>query len=128
VSFEVHGGEIFGLIGPNGAGMALLVSTPSILVGGLSHRQPGARRALRAADRRACLISDDRPLGPLCSGRVVPAGDQTVARPLPLTYVVSLLKGIWSGDAWSTHVGDVGALAVVFVACAALSARVFRWE
>jgi ABC-2 type transport system permease protein len=51
-----------------------------------------------------------------------------VARALPLTYAVALLQGIWSGDAWSAHVGDVAALAVVFLVCTALSAKVFRWE
>ncbi|HEY3045191.1 MAG TPA: ABC transporter permease [Vicinamibacterales bacterium] len=53
---------------------------------------------------------------------------QTVARLLPLTYAVSLLQGIWKGDAWSAHLGDLAALAVVFVICTALSAKVFRWE
>jgi ABC-2 type transport system permease protein len=47
---------------------------------------------------------------------------------LPLSYGVSLLQGIWRGDAWSMHVGDVVGLAAVFVVCTALSARVFRWE
>ncbi len=51
-----------------------------------------------------------------------------VARVLPLTYAVPLLQGIWNGDAWSAHMGDVAALAVVFVVCSALSAKVFRWE
>ncbi len=53
---------------------------------------------------------------------------QWVARVLPLTYAVPLLQGIWNGDAWSTHLDDVAALAVVFVVCTALSAKVFRWE
>ena len=53
---------------------------------------------------------------------------RAVARVLPLTYAVPLLQGIWNGDAWSTHVGDVAALAVLFAVCTALSARVFRWE
>jgi ABC-2 type transport system permease protein len=51
-----------------------------------------------------------------------------VARVVPLTYAVSLLEGIWKGDAWWAHVGDLAALAVVFVVCTALSAKVFRWE
>jgi len=51
-----------------------------------------------------------------------------VARVLPLTYVVPLLQGIWNGDAWWAHVGDVVALAVLFAVCTALSAKVFRWE
>ena len=53
---------------------------------------------------------------------------QTVARVLPLTYTVSLLQGIWRGESWSAHVGEVAALAVVFVVCTTLSAKVFRWE
>jgi ABC-2 type transport system permease protein len=51
-----------------------------------------------------------------------------VTRVLPLTYAVPLLQGIWKGDSWSAHLGDVSALAVVFVAYTALSAKVFRWE
>jgi ABC-2 type transport system permease protein len=50
------------------------------------------------------------------------------ARALPLTYAVSLLQGIWQGDAWTAHTGDLAALALVFVVCVALSAKVFRWE
>jgi ABC-2 type transport system permease protein len=51
-----------------------------------------------------------------------------VARLVPLTYAVSLLEGIWKGDPWSAHVGDLAALALVFAICTALSAKVFRWE
>jgi ABC-2 type transport system permease protein len=58
----------------------------------------------------------------------LPAALQVVARFVPLTYAVSLLEGIWKGDAWSAHAGDVAALVVVFVVCTALSAKVFRWE
>jgi ABC-2 type transport system permease protein len=53
---------------------------------------------------------------------------QAVARMLPLTYAVSLLQGIWSGDTWSAHVADIAALVMVFVVCTALSTKVFRWE
>jgi ABC-2 type transport system permease protein len=53
---------------------------------------------------------------------------QTAARAMPLTYAVSLLEGIWRGDAWSAHAGDLLALAIVFVICTALSAKMFRWE
>lgn len=53
---------------------------------------------------------------------------QRLASALPLTYSVSLLRGIWRGDSWSAHAGDVGILALVFVICMALSAKVFRWE
>jgi len=53
---------------------------------------------------------------------------QTVARALPPTYAVSLLRGIWRGEGWSSHVTDVAVLFVMFVALTAISARVFRWE
>lgn len=58
----------------------------------------------------------------------LPPAVQAVARALPLTYAVSLLQGIWIGEPWSAHAGDVAALALVFLICTALSARVFRWE
>jgi ABC-2 type transport system permease protein len=57
-----------------------------------------------------------------------PRSLQMVTRVLPFTYIVSLLQGIWQGDGWSAHLGDVGALVVVFAVCMAISARVFRWE
>ena len=51
-----------------------------------------------------------------------------VARFLPLTYAVSLLRGIWSGNPWSAHAGDIAALGLVFVLATAVASRVFRWE
>jgi len=51
-----------------------------------------------------------------------------VSRLLPLTYAVAILQGIWNGDAWSAHASDVAALAVAFIVCTGLSAKVFRWE
>ncbi len=58
----------------------------------------------------------------------LPPALHALARVLPLTYAVPLLQGIWNGDAWSAHLWDVEALAVVFVVCTAVSAKVFRWE
>jgi ABC-2 type transport system permease protein len=58
----------------------------------------------------------------------LPPALQAVARVVPLTYAVSLLDGIWKGEAWSAHLGDVAALVAVFAVCTALSAKVFRWE
>jgi ABC-2 type transport system permease protein len=58
----------------------------------------------------------------------LPAWMRLVARLVPLTYAVSLLRGIWQGDGWSAHGVDIIALVAVFVACTALSAKVFRWS
>ena len=108
--------------------LALLLSTISILSLGflIASVVPTARFA--------------QPIGTVIvypmlamSGLFVPVDSlppilQAVARVLPLTYAVSLLRGIWNGDAWSAHMGDLGALAIVCVVCTALSAKVFRWE
>lgn len=53
---------------------------------------------------------------------------RTVARGLPLTYAVRLLEGIWNGDGWFAHLGDVAALTVLFLLFTGISAKVFRWE
>ena len=108
--------------------MALLISTCSILSMGflIASIVPTARFAQPiGAVIMYPMIGVSGLFVPVTS---LPPALQTVARVVPLTYAVSLLEGIWKGDAWSAHVGDVAALAVVFVACTALSAKVFRWE
>ncbi len=59
---------------------------------------------------------------------VLPRSLAMVARVLPLTYAVNLMRGILLGDAWRAHLVDLGVLAALFVICTAISARVFRWE
>ena len=85
--------------------MALLISTWSILSIGflIASIVPTARFA--------------QPIGAVImypmlavSGLFVPVESlppaaHAVARVVPLTYAVSLLEGIWKGDAWSAHVG-----------------------
>jgi ABC-2 type transport system permease protein len=111
-----------------GFAMALLISTWSILSIGflIASIVPTARFAQPIG---AAILY---PMLALCGLfvplRSLPHALQVVARVLPLTYAVSLLQGIWKGEAWSAHMGDVAALVVVFVICTALSAKVFRWE
>jgi ABC-2 type transport system permease protein len=59
---------------------------------------------------------------------VLPPLLRNIARALPLTYAVALMKGIWRGDGWIAHIGDVGALILVMVISAILSARLLRWQ
>jgi ABC-2 type transport system permease protein len=47
---------------------------------------------------------------------------------LPLTYVVTLLRGLWVGDPWSTHLTDVFVLAGILVVGVLISIKTFRWE
>jgi ABC-2 type transport system permease protein len=58
----------------------------------------------------------------------LPTGLQLIARVLPMTYAVSLMRGIWIGEPWSAHVFDLVALALATVVCVALSTKLFRWE
>ncbi len=58
----------------------------------------------------------------------LPPMGRIVARALPFTYAVSLLRGIWHGEGWSSHVGDAAVLGLMFVVLIAVSSRVFRWE
>ena len=108
--------------------IALLISTWSILSVGflIASIVPTARFAQPIG---AAILY---PMIGLCGLFVpvqsMPPALQVVARMLPLTYAVSLLEGIRKGEAWSTHMGDVAALLVVFAICTALSAKVFRWE
>jgi len=108
--------------------MALLISTWSILSIGfvIASIVPTARFAQPIG---AAILY---PMLGLC-GLFVPIQSlppvlHGVARLLPLTYAVSLLQGIWKGEAWSAHLGDVAALVIIFAICTALSAKVFRWE
>ncbi len=108
--------------------IALLISTCSILSMGflIASIVPTARFA--------------QPIGAVIfypmfalSGLFVPVASlppvlYAVARVLPLMYAVRLLQGIWTGEAWTAHIGDLAALAVGFAVCTAVSAKVFRWE
>jgi len=111
-----------------GFAVALLISTWSILSIGflIASIVPTARFAQPIG---AAILY---PMIALC-GLFIPLDSlppmlHALARALPLTYAVSLLQGIWKGEAWSAHLGDVAALVVVFTICTALSSKVFRWE
>lgn len=58
----------------------------------------------------------------------LPETVQNFAQFLPLTHVVTLLRGMWVGEPWGAHWTEAGILAALFVACAAASARTFRWN
>jgi ABC-2 type transport system permease protein len=111
-----------------GFAMALLISTWSILSIGflIASLVPTARFAQPIG---AAILY---PMLALCGLFIplesLPPSLHAAARVLPLTYAVSLLQGIWKGEAWSAHLGDVAALILVFAICTALSAKVFRWE
>ena len=58
----------------------------------------------------------------------LPPAMQASARVLPMSYAVTLLRGIWKGDGWLAHGTEVAALTVLFLVATFISSRVFRWE
>jgi ABC-2 type transport system permease protein len=59
---------------------------------------------------------------------LLPETIKKVSTFLPLTYVVNLLRGLWIGEAWGSHLLDVGVLAGILVVGVVISTFTFRWE
>jgi ABC-2 type transport system permease protein len=47
---------------------------------------------------------------------------------LPLTHVVSLLRGLWLGEGWGQHLTEVTVLASLLLVGVLISLKTFRWE
>jgi ABC-2 type transport system permease protein len=108
--------------------LALLISTVSILSVGfvVASIVPTARFAQPiGAVVLYPMIAFSGLFAPIQS---FPPVLRVLAQVLPLTYAVSLMQGIWNGDPWSAHLGDIAALALVFLVCTALSTKIFRWQ
>ena len=108
--------------------LALIVSTWSILSVGflIASVVPTARFAQPiSAAIFYPLVALSGLFAPLDA---LPPALRVLAALNPLTYAVSLLRGIWTGAAWTAHLGDLAALAAVFALCTAISSRVFRWQ
>jgi ABC-2 type transport system permease protein len=108
--------------------VALLISTASILSIGfvIASLVPTARFAQPVG--AVLLYPMIAVSGLFFPVAVLPPALRVIAGLLPVTYAVSLLQGIWTGESWVSHAGDIFALGVICVACVALSARIFRWE
>jgi ABC-2 type transport system permease protein len=106
--------------------VALLISTLSILSVGfvVASLVPTARFAQPIAS----LIFYPALALAMIPAQVVPVWLRGLSHLLPVTYAVSLMRGILAGEPWSAHLLDLAGLAAIFAACVALSARVFRWE
>jgi ABC-2 type transport system permease protein len=107
---------------------AVLISTWSILSIGfvIASLVPTARFAqLIGATLMYPMVAFSGLLFPI---DVLPVSLQTVSEWIPLTYAVSLMRGIWRGDTWLAHVDDLAALVLVFFICTVASTKLFRWE
>ena len=92
------------------------------------HRQHRSDGSLCPAACGGDPVPDDRRLGTVLSRECLPQWMRLLATVLPLGYAVSLLDGIWRGEGWAAHLGDVAALTLFFVVFTAISSRLFRWE
>lgn len=120
---------------PVGADVPLLSFTIALLVSTLSILSLGFLIASIVPTARFAQPIGTAIIYPMIglSGLFVPVDSlppvlKAIARALPSTYAVSLLRGIWRGEGWAAHSGDVLMLAVLFLVFTAISARVFRWE
>jgi ABC-2 type transport system permease protein len=59
---------------------------------------------------------------------LMPSTIQKVSAFLPLTYVVDLLRGLWTGQPWGDHLLDVALLVGMLLLGILVSVKTFRWE
>jgi ABC-2 type transport system permease protein len=59
---------------------------------------------------------------------VLPQSVRNVSRFIPLTHVVTLMRGLWVGESWLKHLTETAVLGGVLAVGIVLSARFFRWE
>jgi len=107
---------------------ALLLSTLSILSLGfvIASIVPTARFAQPISS--AILYPMIAVSGLFFPIEALPSALRVVAYALPTTHAVSLMQGVWDGAGWVAHWGNVVALILVFLVCAGVSTKVFRWE
>lgn len=59
---------------------------------------------------------------------VLPPSVRSVSDFIPLTHVVTLMRGLWAGESWGQHLTELAVLGGVLIVGMTLSARLFRWE
>jgi ABC-2 type transport system permease protein len=59
---------------------------------------------------------------------ILPPFVQKVTAFIPLTYVVNLLGGLWTGQPWGDHLLDAVVLAGMLILGIVISVKTFRWE
>lgn len=59
---------------------------------------------------------------------VLPPAVRAISRFVPLTHVVTLMRGLWAGESWGSHLTEAAVLGGVLLVGMFLSARFFRWE
>jgi len=90
----------------------------------------GAARTARSAQALGMIFAFPMMFlsGSAIPLEVLPPGVRAVANYVPLTHVVTLMRGLWAGNGWGKHALELAVLGGVLAAGMLLSARFFRWE
>jgi ABC-2 type transport system permease protein len=59
---------------------------------------------------------------------IMPQTIRTIARFMPLYYVVNLTKGLWFGESWSAYLLDVVVLICIVTVGFGIASRFFKWK
>ncbi len=130
---------LLSLVGTVGYGVRFEGSPVSLLVGvslgALAFFALGYAMAGLAPNAPTVIIAGNVVLyvlmlfsGSVVPVEVMPQTVQTVSGFLPLTHLVSLLRGLWFGIGWGDLLTEVAVLAGLLVVGTLGVARTFRWE
>lgn len=119
VRFE---GSWFSLI----AGMCLSTASFFALGYAIAGIVPNVRLAIVFGN--AVVIPMNLLSGALIPLEVLPEGVKNIARFLPLTHVVTLMRGLWFGEAWGAHLLEVAVLIGLLIVGMVVIALTFKWE
>jgi len=59
---------------------------------------------------------------------VLPQSVRNFGRFIPSTHVVTMMRGLWTGESWAKHLTEAAVLGAVLIVEMILAARTFRWE
>lgn len=113
----------------------LLMVTLAFILGSLSFFSLGFVMASVMPSARTAQVVGMAVLYPMLflSGaglplEILPESLRDFSKFLPLTHVVTLLRGLWIGNSWAEHTTEVWVLLGVMVVGIAISSLAFRWE
>ena len=113
----------------------LLTVIPAFILGSLSFFSLGFVLASLMPNARTAQVVGMAVLYPMLflSGaglplEILPEGLRDFSKFLPLTHVVTLLRGLWIGGSWSQHTTELWVLLGVMVVGIVVSSLTFRWE
>ena len=113
----------------------LLAVTLAFILGSLSFFSLGFVMASIMPNARTAQVVGMAVLYPMLflSGaglplEILPESLRNFSKFLPLTHVVTLLRGLWIGSSWSQHTTELWVLLGVMVLGVGISSQAFRWE